>query len=117
MPIVIQIAIVATLFVVAGAVVMFGVSAKMLVEQVQHDREQMRALLTTLESLVAQGVLSSQAKERIEASGARIEAASAVVASDLADAHVRADKVNGTGQPGEAADAASRSPLDGEHDA
>ena len=55
----------------------------------------------------AVGLLNAKRLGSIVESGARIEAAAAVVAQDLSDAHARADAVT-AGNYGEAADAASQ---------
>jgi hypothetical protein len=55
----------------------------------------------------AVGLLNSDSLAALMRSGARIEAAAAVVAQDLSDAHARADAVK-SGNHGEAADAASQ---------
>ena len=53
------------------------------------------------------GLLNSERLKSLVETSVRMEAASAVVAQDLSDAHARADAVE-TGNYGEAADAASQ---------
>ena len=91
----------AILILAAACVVALGtyhlVGARLLVAQ---DRARILRLIAAVESLTAMaeaGQLSNQ----------RVEAAAAVVAADLQSSHERADAVEG--EPGESADAASRS--------
>ena len=92
----------AILILAAACVVALGtyhlVGARLLVAQ---DRARILRLIATVESLTAmaeEGRLSNQ----------RSEAAAAAVAADLQLSHDRADAVE-SGEPGESADAASRS--------
>lgn len=71
------------------------------------DRDLARDALEEIKKLIASAA-------RTEESGARIEAASAVVADDLAADRRRADDVTSSEPPSTAADAASQSPNDGE---
>jgi hypothetical protein len=78
----------------------------------REDRDLARDALEKILSLIASGVLADESRARTEASGARIEAADAIVAEDLAAQQQRADDVHSDEPSGSAADAASQSPED-----
>lgn len=99
-----------------------GSLVAVLLWQTVGKREQVEVILAASRAAAAQmltqiraefaandGTSLRDAVDRLEESGVRIEAASSVVADDLAAAHDRADAAHG-GIAGEAADAASRSP-------
>lgn len=88
-------------------------------ELASMDRKQLHRLTDLLNRLEEQMVHGLATVSRIESAAGvvatnLVTAQSAVdgVASDLADAHARADKVQGDADPGTAADAAAISPPD-----
>ncbi len=74
-----------------------------------QDREQLSRLLLHLDRLTVKVDTGDIERGKILSGNDRIEAAAAVVASDLAESYERADAVPPGKIPGEAADAASRS--------
>jgi hypothetical protein len=76
----------------------------------RDDREIAHRALEQILDLVASAERADESRARTEASGVRIEAASAHVAEDLAAKQQRADEVQSDEPPGTAADAASQSP-------
>lgn len=103
----------------AAEILRVGVEAGRLLSE--RDRQQVQYLLTLLDRLTVKVEALSASGERIEADRTQVaqdlreriqevDRATAGVAKDLADSHERADAV--TGDPGTAADAASRSTPD-----
>jgi chromosome segregation ATPase len=82
-------------------------------DALKDTKDALREMKKLMDSAAEGAVLAAESRARTEASGERVEAASAVVAEDLANQQRRADDVKPSEPSGSAADAASQSP-DGE---